>query len=102
MKVKVTRENYVKSVDAIFKAHTFFDLPDFIELEAEPVEGEKVCTPDRHWNCAHTGGRPDHPKLPDELNNNDWPAYRDDAFWDRDVILMQKINEILRFLKARE
>jgi len=60
MKVKISKEEYKKA----WYAHQPDDLPDFVELEVEPVEEKCTCgQPTYHEdNCALTKEIADQPK----------------------------------------
>lgn len=100
MKVKVSKEELMKRLEDVddcgqrwIKGHYLW--PDFIELEAEPVEGEHHCI--FGMSCIKCGTA-DHPKLPEELPDPH-PA--------RDEIealntLGKKVNQIIRYLKAQD
>lgn len=95
MKVKVSKEKMeLMCLKAGWiKSWSYKDIPDFIELEAEPVNGVDKIVND--WIELA-----DHPKLPEELSKLVEELWGDNQL--RPSVIINKINEIIRYLKARE
>lgn len=103
MKVKVKREVFCDLAFTLgFQPHAMLNIlkhiPDFIELEAEPVEGE-WCGPKCNLSCQNNNHhKTDHHKLPEQMFYIEEPialsvevvGYLNDT--------ADKINQIIRYL----